>query len=195
MRPAILAFLILTLSHGLAAAAELQVRFGAIESILARQVFTEDGRKYVRGGPRDKCSFAYLEHPRVTDESGKLAIRARFSGRSALDLFGHCVGLGDSFDLRITAVPYCRDGVIGLRDVKVVSQGKDGYYIRRVCAAMTASLAAQFRYPILEEARKLLEVKKEGAPFSQEMVSFRVPAVRVEPGAVVLTLDFVLAIR
>ena len=37
----------------------------------------------------------------------RLRVTARFSGRSALDLFGGCVGLGDSFDFTLIARP-CR---------------------------------------------------------------------------------------
>ena len=51
---------------------------------------------------------------------------ARFSGRTAFDVFGGCVGLGDSFDLAIVAAPVVRGGAIGFKDVKV-STTKDSY--------------------------------------------------------------------
>jgi len=49
----------------------------------------------VKGSQKTPCNFAYLEHPQFQGKDGKLVIRARFSGRSSLNMFGQCVGLGD----------------------------------------------------------------------------------------------------
>src|ERR1035438_7825047 len=86
-------------------ATELELRYAAIERLLADQLFSQDGRLYVRGNKTTKCQFAYLESPRVGSANGRLRVTARFSGRTALDMFGRCVGLGDSFDLTLTASP------------------------------------------------------------------------------------------
>jgi hypothetical protein len=88
-----------------AAGAELAIHFTAIQKILAQLVFTQDGRKYLRGAPTARCNYAYLENPVVGGDGGVLKVNARFSGRSALDVFGKCIGLGDSFEASITALP------------------------------------------------------------------------------------------
>jgi hypothetical protein len=131
-----------------ARAVEIHIQFGALERMLAEQVFTQEGRRYVHGAKADKCNFAYLEKPQVRGDNGLLMIKAHFTGRSALNLIGQCVGLGDAFDPVITAVPVYRGGAIGLQEVKVVSPGKSGYYIRKVCAAMETTLAHDFKYPL-----------------------------------------------
>jgi hypothetical protein len=124
-----------------------------------------------------------------------LRIRARFTGRSALNMLGQCVGLGDAFDLVITAAPQYRDGNIGLRDVTVASEGKSGYYIRRVCAAMSASLARDFRYPIAAEARKVLEDPGNLPAYRRELLRFQVSGIRVTDDALVLEIDFALTVK
>lgn len=88
-----------------ARAIELRIQFAALERMLGEQVFTQDGRRYVHNDQANKCNFAYLEKPRVQGQDGKLRMRARFSGRSALNMFGRCVGLGDAFEVIITALP------------------------------------------------------------------------------------------
>ncbi len=65
--------------------------------MLGQTVFTQDGRRYVHNDKTNKCNFAYLEKPQVRSEGGKLRIHARFTGRSSLNMFGQCVGLGDAF--------------------------------------------------------------------------------------------------
>lgn len=121
-------------------AADLELRYTALERILADQLFTQDGRRYMRGNPSSHCQFAYLEKPHLDSDAGRLRLKARFSGRSAIDLFGGCVGLGDSFDLTITASPLPHHDSIVLGDVKVTTV-KDSYYIRRVRQALTQSIA------------------------------------------------------
>src|SRR5262249_50963348 len=138
-------------------AAELHLQFSALERLLGQQVFTQDGRRYFRGDPANKCNFAYLEAPRIDGVQGKLRIRARFSGRSSLNMLGQCAGLGDAFPVVVTVRPFYRDGAIRFQDVTAASDGKTGFYIRRVCAALSTSLARDFHYPIEAEARKLLE--------------------------------------
>ena len=93
------------LSAALLAGSELQIQYTALSKILAQQVFTQEGRKYVRGDKDQRCNFAYLEHPEISGNNGHLWIRARFTGRSARNFLGRCVGLGDSFDLQIFASP------------------------------------------------------------------------------------------
>jgi hypothetical protein len=183
-----------------ARAADLEIHYSAIQKILAQEVFTQDGRRYVHGSPAAKCSFAYLEHPELRGDNGRLSLKARFTGRSALDVFGRCIGLGDSFDVYITAAPYYRNQSIGLRDVRVegrAPEGKprSGYYVRRVCAALGESLRKQFEYRVGDQARRILEQTAPAAAYRQELLDFTVPRIQVTPDALIVTVDFRLAVK
>ncbi|HML15462.1 MAG TPA: hypothetical protein VK419_00490 [Bryobacteraceae bacterium] len=174
--------------------AEIELRYAAIERIIADQMFTQDGRHYMRGNKTTRCQFAYLEGPHLASDGGRLRVGARFSGRSAVDLFNRCVGLGDSFDLTITAIPFPRDGAIALREVKVTSP-KDSYYIRRVRAALAQSIAKDFKIEIRDQARRLLEPAHEGAPYKQELAGFDLNEIRITPEALVLVIDFRIVVK
>jgi hypothetical protein len=178
----------------LAAEVELSIHFSALQRILAEEVFTQDGRRYVKGTKETRCNFAYLEHPGIGADGGRLRVRARFSGRSALDVFGKCVGLGDAFDVNITGTPHYQDGFIGLKDVVVDGSGRDGFYIRRVCAALKRSLERDFRYPAAGEARRVIEASSSPS-YRRQVERFHVSAIRVAPEALILTLDFALSVR
>lgn len=175
-------------------AAEIELRFDALERIISEQVFTQEGRKYVRGTPTTKCQFAYLEKPRIGAENGLLRVSARFSGRTALDLFGGCIGLGDSFDLTIVAAPVVRNGAMGFKDVKITAT-KDSFYIRRVRLALTQSFARDVKIEVKDQARKILEQTREGATYKAEMASFDLTQVRITPDALVLVVEFRLVVH
>ena len=189
------AAVLLALCAGCGAGAELQIEYSAIGRVLAQQVFTQEGRKYVRGDKKQRCNFAYLEHPEISGSNGRLGIRARFTGRSAQNILGRCVGLGDSFDVQISGTPYYRDGAIALKDVRVDSINKDGVYIRMARAALAYSLANEFQYRVMDDARRMLEAPRDPLPVSQELHSFNVTEIRVTGEALVLTLDFTLTVK
>ena len=178
-----------------AGAVEVHLQFGALERMLAQQVFTQEGRKYVKGSERTRCNFAYLEHPQFQGRDGRLVIRARFSGRSSLNMFGQCVGLGDAFTVVITATPVYQQGNVALAGVTAVSEGKTGFYIRRVCTALASSLGRDFRYPLAAEAQRALEDPGMQPNYKRELRQFRVPEIRVTNDALVLVVAFELTVK
>jgi hypothetical protein len=178
-----------------ARAVELHLQFGALERMLAEQLFTQEGRRYVHGNQKARCNFAYLERPRIQGDAGRLRIHAKFTGRSAMNVFGQCVGMGDAFDVTILAMPQFRDGNIGLKDVTVASDGRTSFYIRRVCAAIAASLGRDFRYPLASETQKLLEDPGVHPGYKRDLRDFSVPEIRVTEDALVLVIDFQLTVR
>jgi hypothetical protein len=185
----------LLLAAAAAPAVELHIQYGALERMLAEQAFTQEGRRYVRGSKTARCNFAYLEKPRIESRDGRLRIHARFTGRSAANLFGGCVGLGDAFDLTITTTPEFREPNIVLRDVTVSSDGKTGFYIRRVCTAMAASLTRDFKYGVTGEAKRILEEPGNLPQYKRELRGFAVREIRITDDALVLVLDFELAVK
>ncbi len=187
--------ILLALQASSALPADLEIRYSALERMIAAQMFTQDGRRYVRGNQAARCQYAYLETPKLNSAGDRLQMAARFSGRSAMDLFSRCVGIGDSFDLTITALPVPRKGGIAFQDTQI-STPKDSYYIRRVRSAMMKSFNQEFRIDIRDQARRLLEQPAAaGAAFQQELKDLDLTGIRVTPEALVLVIDFKLVVK
>lgn len=189
-------FLILAVVATLPAqAAEIRISFPAVRKMMADQVFTVEGKKYVRGDKSTRCDYAYLENPQVGEWNGQLIIKAKFSGRTAWDVFSRCVGVGDAFDLTIVATPLVKRGVLVLADVKVDTGGKDSYYIRKVRKALGSSLEKEFGLDITGRARELLEQKDPKAGYLRDLSGFDFRQVKLSKDAVILDVDFVVTIR
>jgi hypothetical protein len=187
-------FAVLMTIPGTALPADLEIRYSALERMVAAQMFTQEGRRYVRGDRAAKCQYAYLEAPKLSTAGERLQVAARFSGSSAMDLFSRCVGMGDSFNVTITAVPVPRKGAIAFQDTQV-STAKDSYYIRRVRAAMMRTFNQDFKIEIRDQARRLLEQPTTGAVYRQELKDLDLNAIRVTPDALVLVVDFKLVVK
>ncbi len=177
------------------AAVQIEIHFPVLERAIAEQIFVQDGRKYVKGSKAAKCSFAYLSKPKLGGLNGKLSIQARFTGRSALDVLGQCIGLGDDFWLLILATPHYQAGRLRLKDVSVVTNGKDSMYVRSVRQKLGQSLEREFFYQLDTDARRLLEEARPGAPYKLQVSDFGISQIGITDQALVLTLDFTLAVK
>jgi hypothetical protein len=175
-------------------AAEIRLSYAVLERLLAQQVFTDEGRKYVRGNKLDKCNYAYLEHPKIWGRDGRLSIKARFTGRTAFDLLGRCVGSGDAFDLTVNGVPFYDKGNVAFKDV-YIDTGKDGFYVRRVRAALRETLSKEFKYNITSDAKRLMEQQDPGQPYQRKLIRLDVSSIQVAADALVLNVDFALAVQ
>jgi len=195
MRRASEVLVLLAISILPAHAVELHLQYGALERMIAEAVFTQDGRRYVHNDKSNKCNFAYLEKPQIQGAGGHLRIRAKFTGRSALDVIGQCVGLGDAFVVVMTATPQYRNGNIVLQNVVASSEGKTGIYIRKVCSILGASLESDFKYPLASEAKRILEDSSGQPGYKRELHNFQVPAIRVSEDALIIETDFALVVK
>lgn len=174
---------------------ELHLTFGVLQKVIAAQAFAEDGRRYVKGSKAKRCSYAYLENPRVGEADGRLVVRAKFSGRSALDVFSRCVGLGDSFDVVIRMTPYADKSILRLRDVQVTSDGRNGVYSRAVCKGLAESIPRVLTYDFAPDFKRALEAEQPGVPFTKKVDDLVVQAISVSRDALVLQLALKLTLR
>jgi hypothetical protein len=175
-------------------AADLEIRYGALERLVNEQMFTAEGRRYVRGNKSKKCQYAYMQDPKLAASGSKLQLKVHFDGRSAMNLLGSCVGVGDTFDLTITAKPVPRDGSIAF-DELVVSTPRDSFYIRRVRSAVVETFNRDFRIDVRDQAKRLLEAPAKNATYQQELRDLKLSGVRVTPDALVLEVDFKLVVK
>jgi len=178
-----------------AQAASLEIRYGALERLIGQQMFTTEGRRYVRGSQVTKCNFAYLESPKLHHGgASRIELRVHFTGRSAVDMLGRCVGMGDSFDLVITGQPVARDGAIAF-DQLAVSTPRDSYYIRRVRSALLQTMNKDFRIDVRDHARAILETPRGTGAYEQELHDLRITSVQSTQDALILEVDFRLTVK
>ena len=77
----------------------------------------------------------------------------------------------------------------------MTSEGKSGYYIRKVCEAMQASLTKDFKYQLEEQAKRMLEDPAAQPGYKREVRKLTVPEIRVTNEALVLQVDFELTVK
>jgi hypothetical protein len=174
---------------------ELHLTFGVLQKMIAAQMFTDEGRKYVKGAKGARCNFAYLENPVIGEAEGRLVVRARFSGRSALNVLGQCVGLGDSFDVVIRMAPYAERSTLRVRDVEAAGVEKRGLYARAVCRQLAETIPRVLVYDFGPEFKRALESDAPGAPFRKSVDELTVQGLRVSKDGLVVQLSLKVTLR
>ena len=187
-------FAVLCILASPAFAVDLELRFGALERLVGEQMFTAEGRRYVQGSKDQKCKYAYLERPKLSAAGDRLQLKVNFTGKTALWMFGKCVGVGDAFELTVTAMPVAKNGTIAFEQF-VVSTPRDSFYIKRVRTALVETLNKQFKIDIMEQAKKLIEAPHQIGTFQQEIRDLKLGGVRVAPDSLVLAVDFKVIVK
>ena len=95
----------------------------ALEAILTRMLFNQEGRLYLKE-PSD-CNYAVLQKHSVELGRGLIGVRAILSWSAAKRLFGECRGLSTTFEVLVTAMPVAGRATLGLRDIQVSSPEDD----------------------------------------------------------------------
>jgi hypothetical protein len=173
---------------------DLEIRFRVLERLAGEQLFTAEGRRYVQGSKDQKCRYAFLEKPALSASGDRLQLKVNFTGKTALGMFGRCVGLGDAFELTVTARPVVTNGTIAFEQF-VVSTPRDSLYIRRVRAALVETLNKNFRLDIMDQARKMIEAPQQVGKFQQEIKDLKLSGARVTADSLVLAVDFRVIVK
>lgn len=180
---------LLTLIAMPALAIEMEIRFPLLEKQLAQQLFSQDGKRYVRGNPTSKCNFAYLAEPHFGSKDGKLQITARFTGRSSMDLFGRCLGFGDSFLFEVLSDLTTKDGNLLLQRPSIKGLSKDTFYTRQVLRALLNSIGDAIRFPIRDELRKLLTAGSTSSPYKITISKLEIRGIQILSDALLVDVD------
>lgn len=170
-------------------AIEIEIRFPLLEKQLSQQLFTQDGKRYVKGNPNSRCNFAYLADPHFSSRDGKLLIKAKFTGKSSMDLFGKCVGFSDSFQFEILSDLTTKDGTLLLNKPTVKILSRDTFYSRQVLKALQGSIGEAIRYPIREEMRKLLAAGSSASPYKVTIPKLEIRNIQILNDALLVDVD------
>jgi hypothetical protein len=64
-----------------------------------------------------------------------------------------------------------------------------------VRAALRDTLSKEFKYSVAADAKRLMEQQDPGQPYQRKLVRFEVSGIEVANDALVLVVDFVLAVQ
>ena len=107
-------------------ASELTIQNTAIQKMLMDELFIDKGRYHLLA--QTACRYAYVDSPAVTLSQGRVQIKARVSGKLAMEVGNQCVGsTGDVVRVAISGRPTFSGEKLVLTDIKVDEVSNEAY--------------------------------------------------------------------
>jgi len=158
----------------------LDIAYSALLKMLHQQIYRQQGRAYMQGGPGSPCTYAYLDQPRVNPQNQRLALTSQFVGRAAVAVSSGCLGTDESrMRVSISGVPQYKNGVIILADPRIAVP--EGPYAELIRNYFAATLAPLLRFPLLDEVRNQLAQAGSQTPYHFDLRQFDIPSITVHP--------------
>lgn len=186
---------LVAISHSLRAA-EVRITTGAIERVISTQFFTTaHQRHYLSGDENSKCDYAYLESPRATARNGRIFATVGLRTRKATEVFGNCVGPGDSRDITLSALPFFDNGALGLKDIQVDSISGLNFpgAENLIRSFLGNSLPSTFRYDFRADLQNSLATAGASQGVRLSLAEFTVRGIRADANLIVCSFDFAIA--
>ena len=96
-------------------AAEIVLERSAVDKLVARALYKDNGRYYLQRG----VCHAYLEQPQVTLVDGRIRIRTKLNAKLGQPAGTECVGQALAPWLTVSAEPAARGGVVRLQKLQI----------------------------------------------------------------------------
>lgn len=107
---------------------ELTIHNTAIQKMLMNELFIDEGRYHLL--PQTACQYAYVDSPVVSLSQGRVRIKARLSGKVAMEVGDQCVGTrSDVVQVKVSAKPTFSEERLVLTDIRVDEISNEGYRV------------------------------------------------------------------
>ena len=101
-----------------ARAVGIKISSEALERTLHKQLFTADGRYYIKGKPGSAC-YVYAEDPKVTFHDDRVWVHLKTHSKLGTSIRGACLGVSLSAEADVSLAPDAEGETIGFRDVRI----------------------------------------------------------------------------
>ena len=132
-------------------AAEIVLERSAVDKLVARALYKDNGRYYLQRG----VCHAYLEHPQVTLSDGRIRIRTQLTARLGQPAGDVCVGQALAPWLTVSAVPAASGGVVRLQKLQI-EKVSDPTLQLMLDAGLGAALPGAVELDVLKAVRDML---------------------------------------
>ncbi|GMR22736.1 MAG: hypothetical protein BMS9Abin37_1105 [Acidobacteriota bacterium] len=173
-------------------AGKLDVAYASMEQMIVTTFLTDDGRRYLQGGPEDTCAYAFIQEPRVSAMGQRLQLRFLFAGRAGKQVGRKCVGAGDNFDIIVSGVPRYADGDVFLDEAKFEADHKLFDVFSKLIERQLAPLLRIRARPPIES--HVAQLTSRGAG-TVRLESMDIQSIELGASSAVIEADFLVTVK
>lgn len=177
-----------------ARAIEIKVSTQALERTLNQQLFTDNGRYYLRGKPGSAC-YAYAEDPQVSLDGDRVIVHIKAHARMGTSLHGTCVGVGLNTEADVSVVPEAEGESIGFRDARIerLSESRElNFFLEPF---LSRKLPQQMKVNAAGLLRQLLSQSTQTTGYKIQLDNLKIHSMQVQGPALAVDFDGKLSVR
>lgn len=191
----IAAILILLLAATrLAHAVGLKVSTDALERTLNKQLFTADGRYYIKGKPNDAC-FVYAEQPRISFHDDRVWVHIRTHSKLGAGLKGTCLGVSLTADADVSVEPEAQGETIGFRNARIEHLSTSRELNIFLVPFLNGKLPQQMKFNVADLIRTALAQSAPATGYTITLESMKIHSMQVDHNALVLDVDADVSVK
>jgi hypothetical protein len=128
--------------------------------------------------------------------NGRIFMTVGLGARKATEVFGNCVGPGDSRDVTFSALPFFDNGVLGLKDIQVeIISGLNFPGAENLIRTFVKeSIPSTFRYDFRSEVQNAIAAAAAPQGVRLGLAEFTVQASRADANLIVCSFDFAFSV-
>jgi len=169
-------------------AVELKLSAQVLERTLAKQLFKDNGRYYMRGNATSPC-FVYAENPKVSFKDDRIVIHVTTHSKLGTSIKGTCLGVGLNADADVSVVPEAEGESIGFRDARVdnLSESKEVNYF--LIPFLSKKLPQEMKINIADQLRAVIATSDATIGYTLTLDELKVHSMIVSGKALVVDFD------
>lgn len=175
-------------------AIEIKVSTQALERTLHKQLFTDNGRYYLRGKSGTAC-YAYAEDPKVSLNGDRVVVHIKAHARLGTSLHGACLGVGLNTEADVSLVPEAEGESIGFRDVRIehLSESRElNFFLEPF---LSRKLPQQMKVNAASLLRQLLSESTQTTGYQIQLDNLKIHSMQVQGPALAVDFDGKLSVR
>ncbi len=171
------------------------LHYSAIEKILLQEVFNQEEKHFLFGGPEFPCMSAYLSQPVISSEGVRLKLRTLFRGSMAQEYADGCLGVSEEFPVAMTGTPHFQDGTLTLKDVRYSDESRVPQFSEYLSAFVNHELQGVFRYELTRAVDSLIAENQNLIPYHLELSNLDITQIAVLEDRLALQVEFSILLR
>jgi hypothetical protein len=177
-----------------ARAIELNISSQALERTLNKQLFTENGRYYLRGKPGSAC-YAYAEDPKVSFNGDRIVVHVTAHAKLGTSVHGACLGVTLNTEGDVSVLPDGQGVSIGFRDARVehLSESRELNFF--LVPFLSSKLPQQMKVNAADLLRQLLTKSTETTGYDMQLEDLKIHSMQVQGPSLAVDFDGDLSVK
>jgi long-subunit fatty acid transport protein len=177
-----------------ARAIEIKVSAQALERTLNRQLFTQNGRYYLRGKPGSAC-YAYAEDPKVSFQANRVVVHVKVHAKLGTSLHSACLGVSLNTEADVAVVPEAEGESIGFRNAEIARLSESRELNFFLVPFLSGKLPQEMKVNVADSLRQLLSSSTGSTGYQFRLDDLKIHSMQVAGGALAVDFDGNLSVQ